>query len=339
MEPDFRSDTVTRPGTRMRAAMAAAEVGDDVLGEDPTVRRLEAVVAARLGHSAGLFVPSGTMANQLAVRAHTQPGEQVLLEDGCHIYRYEAGGPGALSGVQLTPIPSQDGILSVEVLAAALNPDDIHCAQPSLVCVENTHNRHGGTIWPVTQLHAVAASMHERGLRVHMDGARLWNAAVAMGRPESDWASQVDSVAVCFSKGLGAPVGSMLCGSEDFVRRARRLRKQWGGGMRQVGILAAACLYALESNYEQLHEDHERARWLAASIEHPALRLLRPPASNIVLFEVSAAGGAAAVQAALRSQGVLVSTMGPTRLRLVTHRDVDHAACERAAATIRQLCL
>jgi len=239
MTVDMRSDTVTRPTPAMREAMMAADVGDDVFGDDPTIIRLQAEVAALLGKAAALYVPSGTMSNQLAVKAQTGPGDQVVLEDGAHIYRYEAGAPGVISGVQLTCVPTSDGLLDWPAIGAALNPDNVHCAPPALVCLENTHNRAGGRILPQDEVVRIGEEVHARGLRFHLDGARLWHAHVASGTGLAQLAAPFDSVSVCFSKGLGAPVGSVLVGDRPTIDRAYRFRKMLGGGMRQAGILAA----------------------------------------------------------------------------------------------------
>lgn len=314
---DLRSDTVTRPTPGMLQAMAAAELGDDVLGDDPTVQRLQSVVAELLGKEAGLFVPSGTMGNQLAIRAQAASGDQVVVEDGAHVYRYEAGAPAALSGVQLTCVPAPGGLLSWDLVEAALNPANVHCAPPSLVCLENTHNRAGGRLVPQALVAAVGAGARARGLRVHLDGARLWHAHVAGGLPLADLAAPADTVSVCFSKGLGAPVGSVLVGDREVIARAWRFRKMWGGGMRQSGLLAAACLYALEHHLERLAEDHARAAAIARGLDHPALAVGHPVDTNIVIIDVAGAGGDARLVAHLAASGILTLGFGPGRVRLV----------------------
>ena len=314
---DLRSDTVTKPTPGMLQAMAAAELGDDVLGDDPTVQRLQAVVAERLGKEAGLFVPSGTMGNQLAIRAQTSPGDQVVVEDGAHVYRYEAGAPAALSGVQLTCVPAPGGLLSWDLVEAALNPANVHCAPPSLVCLENTHNRAGGRVVPQAMVAAVGAGARARGLRVHLDGARLWHAHVAGGLSLAELAAPADTVSVCFSKGLGAPVGSVLAGDREVIARAYRLRKMWGGGMRQSGLLAAACLHALEHHVERLAEDHARAAAIARGLDHPSLAVTHPVDTNIVIVDAAGAGADARLVAHLAARGILVLGFGPGRVRLV----------------------
>ncbi len=331
---DMRSDTVTRPDAGMRRAMAEAEVGDDVFGDDPTVNRLQEKVAGLLGKEAALFVPSGTMGNQLALRAQTRPGDQLLLEDGAHIYRYEAGGPAALSGLLVTCIPAPEGILDAGLVEAALNPDNVHCAPPSLVCLENTHNRAGGRILPQENVKKIAELAHGRDLRVHLDGARLWHAHVATGTSLAELAAPVDSVSVCFSKALGAPVGSALAADKTTIERAHRFRKMFGGAMRQVGILAAACLYALENNLSRLARDHERAARIATGLDHTDLAVNHPVDTNIVIIDVAGAGGDLALLAHLESQGVLAVGFGPGRVRLVPNLGTDDAAVDGAIAAL-----
>jgi threonine aldolase len=263
---DLRSDTVTQPTPPMREAMARAEVGDDVFGDDPSVNALEAETAALLGKEAAVFVPSGTMANQLAIRSQTEPGDEILVEANAHIYYYEGGGPAALSGVMCRCLAGERGVFSGAAVTAALRPSDQHFPRTRLVCLENTHNRGGGKVWPLQQMQEVAAVARHHGLRLHLDGARLWNAAIASSMAESAIAAPFDTVSVCYSKGLGAPVGSALAGPKDVIARARRFRKMFGGGMRQAGVLAAAALYALHHHRVRLAEDHANARLLAAGL-------------------------------------------------------------------------
>lgn len=331
---DMRSDTVTRPSEGMRQAMASAEVGDDVFGDDPTVNRLQEKVAGLLDKDAALFVPSGTMGNQLALRAQTRHGDQILLEDGAHIFRYEVGGPAALSGLLTTCIPAPGGILTADLVEAALNPDNVHCAPPSLVCVENTHNNAGGRILPLENLSGIAELAHGRGLRVHLDGARLWHAHIATGTSLAELAAPVDSVSVCFSKGLGAPVGSVLTADHETIIRAHRFRKMLGGGMRQVGILAAACLYALEHNLARLADDHAHAARIAAELDNALLAVNHPVETNIVIVDVPARGGDAALLAHLAQWGVLAVGFGPGRVRLIPNLDTDTAGVKRAIAAL-----
>jgi threonine aldolase len=321
---DMRSDTVTRPTPGMLEAMMRAEVGDDVFGDDPTVNRLQEVVAGRLGKEAALFVPSGTMSNQLALKAQTQPGDQIVLEDGAHIYRYEGGGPAALGGLLMTCVATPDGLLDWSRVEAVLNPDDVHYAPPALICLENTHLRSGGRVLPQNLVQEIAAGAHGRGLRVHLDGARLWHAHVASGRPLADLAAPVDSVSVCFSKALGAPVGSVLAADTATITRAHRLRKMWGGGMRQAGILAAACLFALDHHLNRLAEDHENARALATGLDHPDLRVNHPVETNIVIIDVDGPGRDEALLTHLEECGVRGVKLGTGQVRLMPH--LEHSA-------------
>jgi threonine aldolase len=311
---DLRSDTVTRPDAGMRRAIAEAEVGDDVFGDDPTVNALQTRAAGLLGKEAALFVPSGTMANQIALRVQTRPGDQVVCEADCHIYRYEQGGPAALSGLLLACVSGDRGALPWSRILPVLNPDDDHAARPALVCLENTHNRAGGRILPQDQVIEVGREAHARGLRLHLDGARLWNVHAATGAAMADLAAPADTVSVCFSKGLGAPVGSVLAGSAAVVHEARRARKLYGGGMRQAGILAAACLYALDHNLPRLGQDHEHARLLVEGLDNPALRLDHPVETNIVILRVADERD---LLDHLRGRGVLAVAFGPGRVRLV----------------------
>jgi threonine aldolase len=337
---DLRSDTVTRPTPAMRRAMAEAVVGDDVFGDDPTVQELERRVAGLAGKEAALYVPSGTMGNQLALKCHTEPGDEVLLERESHIFLYEQGGLGANSGCLAHLVTGERGVISPEQVSAAVRDwsGDDHVARVRLVCLENTHNRQGGVIVPLGRLRAVAEAARARGVALHLDGARLWNASVAGGIPVRDWAATADSVMMCFSKGLGAPVGSILAGSGDFVRRARRVRKRWGGGMRQVGILAAACLHALDHHVERLAEDHRRAKTLAAGFARAEGVRVIEPETNIVIVELQdPALEPVAVLRGLETRGVRLVSFGARRLRAITHLDVDDAGIERAVAAFGEV--
>lgn len=335
---DLRSDTVTQPTERMRQAMARAEVGDDVLGEDPTVAELEAVAARMLGHEAGLFCASGTMANLVATLTHCQRGDAVFVDSEAHVVHYEAGGASTLAGAVLWPVASRDGHLGPDELEAVVWPEDPHRPRPRLVWLENTHNRRGGIAYPPERTAETAQAARRLGLRVHVDGARLFNAAVALGVAAADLGARADSVMVSLSKGLSAPVGSVLCGSRAFVEEARRWRKAVGGGMRQVGVLAAAGLVALQEMVDRLAEDHRRARALAEGLaELPGVSVdPRRVQTNIVLVEVD---GAQAVVEALRPKGVLALALGPRTIRLVIHRHVDDRGVQRAvvafAAVVR----
>jgi threonine aldolase len=335
---DLRSDTVTRPTAGMREAMLRAEVGDDVMDEDPTVHRLQDRVAALLGKEAALFVPSGTMSNQICVKTHTSPADELICETTCHIYVYEAGGPAVLSGVTCRTIKGDHGILDISDLVDQIRPVDDHEPRTRLVALENTHNRGGGRVYPLVTVRAISRWAHENGLIMHLDGARLWNAAVASGVSLAEWASHFDSVSVCFSKGLGAPVGSALAGTRDFVVRARRIRKLLGGGMRQAGVIAAAALYAIDHHIERLADDHRNAKTIGEAVaDTPGLRLDPPQVeTNIVWFQVDPALGTAAdIRAVLRQRGILVNGAGTSMLRACTHLDISAAQAARAAETIR----
>jgi threonine aldolase len=336
---DLRSDTVTRPGPAMREAMARAEVGDDVYGEDPTVNALQERVAALLGKEAALYVPSGTMANQIAIAVHTRPGDDVLVSRGAHCMLYESGAGGGLAGVQFTVIGAASGIFTADEVAAAINPDNHHFAPTTLVAVENTHNRGGGRLVPQREILAIAEVTRARGLALHLDGARLMNAHVATGLSARELAAPFDTVSMCLSKGLGAPVGSLIAGSKALIHRAHRRRKMLGGGMRQAGILAAAGIYALEHNVARLAEDHVNARRFAETLGRaPGVRL-EPVETNIVIWDLAreVPVDANELVARARGQGVLLNAVGGRRLRAVTHLDVDGAACQAGAEIVAAL--
>ncbi|MDZ7346505.1 MAG: low-specificity L-threonine aldolase [candidate division KSB1 bacterium] len=335
---DLRSDTVTKPTAAMREAMASAPVGDDVFGEDPMVNELQRRVAEMTGKEAALFVPSGTMSNQIALFVHTKPGDEVICEYGCHIFNYEGAGAAQLSGVQLHPLKGERGVITAQQIAEAIRPADHHYPRTALIEVENTHNRAGGAVFPLSELRRIRALADERGLTVHMDGARLWNAVVATGIPLAEWCRTADSVSLCFSKGLGAPVGSILVGSAEFIERAHRRRKAQGGGMRQAGILAAAALYALDHHIERLAEDHRRARALAEFLnEHGALVDLAATQTNIVIAELKGRKSAPQFCRELQENGVLALPISEYRVRFVTHLDVDDQGLEYAVKAIGRL--
>ena len=331
MTIDLRSDTVTKPTPAMREVMARAEVGDDVYGEDPTVNRLQERVAEILGVEAALYVPSGSMANQIAIKINTQPGDDVIIGEGAHVFLYEGGAGGALAGVQFS-FAGQGGLFTAADVRAAWKPDNHHHAPTKLVCVENTHNRGGGKIWPEADVRSVLEAARALGARCHLDGARIWNASVATGRPERDLVAGFDTVSVCLSKGLGAPVGSLVCGKKDDIWRAHRIRKMYGGAMRQAGILAAGGLYALEHHRARLAEDHANARRIADKLGAARHMSAAAPESNIVMVDIDAAGpDAETVCGRARAEGVLANPVASRRIRLVTHLDVDGRACDRAA--------
>jgi threonine aldolase len=342
---DLRSDTLTLPTPAMREAMARAEVGDDVWGEDPTVQRLEATAAARLGKEAGLFVASGTMGNLVSVVAHTQAGQEVVLDLDSHIYNYEVAGGTVVGNVQMRPVKTERGFLTPEQVQEALRPANIHIPPTGLVCLENTHNRHGGTCCAPEQIAAVAAVAHAAGVPVHMDGARLFNAAVALERDPRDFAQPVDSLTFCLSKGLGAPVGSVVCGSAAFIERAKRIRKMVGGGMRQAGILAAAGLISLDRMVDRLAEDHVHARTLAEAVAAmPGLVVdLASVQTNIVIIRVDRGDRPRSTAAAeelvkgCAARKVKIHAMGPAAIRCVTHKDVDAEDIRRAVDAFREL--
>jgi threonine aldolase len=331
MPVDLRSDTVTRPSSGMRAAMAQAEVGDDVYGEDPTVARLEETVAGLLGHEAGLFVPSGSLGNQLGIRLLVPPGSELVCDELAHVARAELGAAAVFAGVTFRTWRARRGLLDVDDVRALIAPDaGPHLVSTAAIAVENTHNFGGGTVQPLEQVRAVQELARTHGVKLHLDGARLWNAHIASGRPLSELAEGFDTVSVALSKGLGAPVGSVLVSTSERIAEARVWRKRYGAGMRQVGILAAAGLYALEHNLARLADDHAHARRLAAELGGD------PDAvpTNIVVMEVA---DAPALAAAAVAQGVLVSAIGPRLLRMVTHLDVDSADIDVAIKVLRPL--
>jgi threonine aldolase len=337
---DLRSDTMTRPTAAMRAAMAAAEVGDDMVGEDPTVTALETRIATMLGKEAAVFVPSGTMSNQLAVRVHCQPGDELLCEANCHIFHYEQGAYAQLFGIAAQPIQGEHGILRLDQLEERIRPDNDHTVRTRLVCLENTHNRGGGRIQPFDMVAEICEWAGENGLARHLDGSRIFNAAIATGIPADAWAAHFDTVNVCFSKGLGAPVGSALCGSEELIRRARRHRQALGGAMRQSGIIAAGALYALHHHVERLGEDHQKARVLADAIHDMPGLTLDPEIidSNIVIFKIAPElGTAAEFTGRLCEQGALFYDIGRQRIRAVTHLDVSLEDVKRAGQILRDV--
>ncbi len=329
MPIDLRSDTVTRPTSAMLAAMFQAQVGDDTLGDDPTVQLLEQRMATLTGKEAALFVPSGTMGNQICLRIHTRMGDEVIAETHSHIFNMESGAAAGLSGIQIMPITGVRGLLSPEIIATAIRDHtNVHYAPTALVCLENTHNWAGGVVYPLAQIQEIAQLVRGQHLGFHLDGARLFNASVATGVSVADYCQPFDSASICLSKGLGAPMGSMIVGTEGFIHRARRYRKMFGGGLRQIGYMAAAALYALDHQVERLAEDHRRARRLAEGLTQiPGIYVdLDTVQTNIVIAEVSGTGRSSeALAHQLTQEGVLISVFGPKRIRFVTHLEITEA--------------
>ena len=336
---DLRSDTVTRPTPGMLQAMWKASVGDDVFGEDPEVNALEHELAERFGKEAGSFCPSGTMTNQIAVRVHTRPGDEVIGDEGMHIYRYEGGGIMANSGCSVRFVSNDRGRYTAEAVEAAINnASDSYVARSRLVNIENSHNRGGGAVWDLDEVRRIRAVCDRHGLALHLDGARIFNALAVDGRTSEAWGALFDTVSVCLSKGLGAPVGSVLLGSRDHIREARRIRKRMGGGMRQAGYLAAACRYALAHHVTRLPEDHERAHRLAAAMAGlPYVASVLPVMTNIVIAELAGGLRATDVLQHLAERGVRALPFGPSTLRFVTHLDVNDEAIERAIRVMADL--
>jgi threonine aldolase len=338
---DLRSDTVTKPTDDMRKAMARAEVGDDVYGEDPTVNRLQDMAAAMLGKRCALFVPSGTMANQLAIRSHTQPGQEIIVESKSHVVRYEQGAAGALAGVQLHWVTGERGIMTAEQVEAAIRPNDPHSITTALICIENTHNAGGGTIYPLSTIEKIRALAVKHGIPMHLDGARLFNAVAATTLPPTVYAQHFETVSLCLSKGLGAPVGSLLISNDQrLMDRARRFRRMYGGAMRQAGILAAAGIYALERHIARLKTDHDHAKKLARLLQQiPAIQIApQHVETNIVMFDiVDEHRSPAELVAAFKEHGVLINAVGGRSYRAVTHLHITDKQIDEAAAVFAKV--
>ncbi len=336
---DLRSDTVTRPVPAMRRAIAEAVVGDDVFGDDPTVIALQERIASLFAVEASIFVPSGTMANQVALASITQPGDEVILDRQCHIFNYEVAAAPALSGLQFNPLDGEMGVITAEQVRPYIRAEDLHCPVTRVITIENTHNRAGGHIFPFDEMKRIKSLAESRGLKVHLDGARLANAVTATGVSFREYASCADTVSMCFSKGLGAPVGSIIAGSAETINRARRKRKQFGGGMRQVGILAAAAIYALDHHLDRLKEDHANARSLADAIQSvDGLELVYPVETNINIFRVDEAFDTVkGFLARLHEHGILAVPFGPGWVRMVTHLDATREDIETVAGVLRSL--
>jgi len=336
---DLRSDTVTRPSEAMRKAMYDAEVGDDVFKEDPTVNKLEQYAAEFLGKEAALYVPSGVMGNQICLNVLTNPGDEVICDLNAHVFNYESGSPAALSGIQLFPIEGKYGVITPEQVEPIIRPSSAYyMPRTKVIEVENTHNRGGGTIWPIENIVALKNLAKKYNLFYHLDGARIWNASVASGISVGEYASHFDSISCCLSKGLGAPIGSIIAGTKDFIKEAFRVRKAWGGGMRQVGILAAAGLYALKNNVERLKEDHEKAKFLAERINaNPNLEIdLTAVQTNILLFHPKTISVEEGLERC-KEKGLLVSVGKINLIRAVTHLDVSFDDVKRAANIIDEV--
>ncbi|WP_139920611.1 low specificity L-threonine aldolase [Hymenobacter sp. DG01] len=335
---DLRSDTVTRPTPAMLEAMFQARVGDDVYEEDPTVRALEQEAAARFGLEAGLFCPSGTMTNQIAIKAHTEPLSEVVCEQNSHIYLWEVGGIAFHSGASVALLPGNRGRLTAAQVEAAIRPVNVHYPTTSLISLENTHNRGGGSCYALPELEAIAEVARRHRIPLHLDGARIFNALVATGQPAQEYGRLFDTISVCLSKGLGTPVGSVLLGSKAFIQKTKRIRKVMGGGMRQAGYLAAAGLYALEHNVERLSDDHRRARQLGTALAAQSyVAEVLPVETNLVIFRLQDNTPAEQFLAQLEQQGIRATSFGPQMIRFVTHLDIDDAMIGRVEAVLAAL--
>lgn len=330
---DFRSDTVTKPTPGMMEAMMTAKVGDDVFGEDPSINELENMAAAMFGMEAAIFCPSGTMTNQIAIKCHTQTGDEVICDESAHVYQYEGGGIASNSGASVKLLYGDRGRITAEQVAAAINPDDPHKAHTSLVCLENTSNRGGGSCYELSEIKKIQALCKEKGLAFHLDGARLWNALVAKNETAIQYGESFDSISICLSKSLGCPVGSLLVGKKVLIKKARRVRKAFGGGMRQAGFLAAAGIYALQNNIERLADDHVNAKQIAEAIaKKDFTKFVLPVETNIIIFELNDNISAPDLVARLKEHSILGYAISPNRVRLVTHLDITK---EMTAATIQ----
>lgn len=336
---DLRSDTVTKPTEEMREAMMRAEVGDDVYLEDPTVNHLQELAAEMLGKEAALFVPSGTMGNQVCLRLHTQPGQEVIMEERCHMFNAEMAAMAVVSGTLARPVRGEEGMLNWQLIEAAIRPQSLYYyAQTGLVTLENSHNFAGGTVMPVERMEEICDGARSYGLPVHLDGARIFNAATALQCDVKDIARPVDSVMFCLSKGLGAPIGSMIVGTREFINRALSVRRMFGGAMRQVGVLAAAGIIALEKMTKRLREDHDNAQFLVKGLaEIPGIKIdPEKVQTNILVFDISETGfNVHELSAKLKEQGVLASSISATEMRLVTHKDVSRSDCETALSIVK----
>lgn len=335
---DFRSDTVTKPSSAMLHAMMSAKVGDDVFGEDPSINELENMGASMFGMKAALFCPSGTMTNQIAIKCHTQPGDEVICDESSHIYQYEGGGIAFNSGASVKLIQGNYGRITAQHVKAVIQPDDAHRAHSSLVALENTSNRGGGSCYDFEEIIKIGQVCKENKLAFHLDGARLWNALVAKNETAKQYGETFDSISICLSKSLGCPVGSLLLGKKDFIKKARRIRKVFGGGMRQAGFIAAAGIYALQNNIERLAEDHAHTKEIAAAIaEKEFVQLLLPVETNIIIFELKENLTAPDLVAKLKEHSILGYAISPNRVRLVVHLDITKEMVSKTIDIFNQL--
>ena len=335
---DYRSDTVTKPGAAMLEAMMSAPVGDDVFGEDPSINELERMSAQLFGMEAGLYCPSGTMTNQIAIKCHTQPGDEVICDHSAHIYQYEGGGIASNSGASVKLLSGDRGRITAEQVKEGINADDIHKARTTLVCLENTSNRGGGSCYDIADIAAIREVCDANGLSLHLDGARVFNALVAKGQSAADHGKVFHSISICLSKSLGCPVGSVLVGSTPFINKARRIRKALGGGMRQAGFIAAAGVYALNNNISRLEDDHRHARELAAALADKSfVASVLPVETNIIIFEVQPPLTSQALVAKLKDEGILSYAIAPTQVRLVLHLDISESMVQQTIEVFNRL--
>lgn len=335
---DYRSDTVTRPGPAMLEAIMKAPVGDDVFGEDPSINELEHLAAIMFGMEAGLFCPSGTMTNQIAIKCHTTQGDEVICDESAHVYQYEGGGIAFNSGASVKLLHGDRGRITAEQVKAAINPDDVHRARTSLVCIENTSNRGGGSCYDFEEIRKIRKVCDEHQLAFHLDGARLWNALVARKETALQYGKVFDSISICLSKSLGCPVGSLLLGTKEHIRKARRIRKVFGGGMRQAGFMAAAGIYALKNNIDRLEEDHRHASLIAGAISKKSFtRNVLPVETNIIIFELTDKLTAPALVARLKEKELLAYAIAPDRVRLVVHLDITKEMVDQTITIFNEI--
>lgn len=335
---DLRSDTVTKPTAGMLEAMMKAPVGDDVFGEDPSVNQLEAMAADLFGMEAALFCATGTMSNQVAIKVHTQPGDEVICDKTAHVYQYEGGGIAANSGAQVRLLEGNNGRITVEQVAAAINPDDVHKARTSLVCIENTSNRGGGACYNLNELQAIRELCNRHNLQLHLDGARLFNALVARKETPRQYGEVFHSISVCLNKGLGCPIGSILIGKRDFIKKARRVRKVFGGGMRQAGYMAACGIYALQNHVDRLEEDHRHAKQIAEALSKKEFTgNILPVETNILIFEIKPPYQPQEIVNKMKEQNVLTIPISSTQIRMVTHLDISQAMVQKTIEVINSL--